>query len=418
MHAGHRYLECERLDMSGILNGMRVVEGSAFVAVPLAGMTLAQMGADVIRFDRLQGGLDSQRWPVTNTGASLFWAGLNKGKRSIAVDMSRPEGQEIITQLITAPGPDAGMFLTNLRVRGWMDYPALSAHRPDLIMVSLTGTRRGEPAVDYTVNPALGFPMATGPEGSTEPVAHVLPAWDCIAGGMVVQALLAAERHRLRTGEGQVAELSLKDVAAAMVANLGILGEVAINGLSRPKSGNALYGAYGQDFACRCGRRVMVIGLTDRQWRGLVKTLDLEHEITELANQLGLDLRQEGNRWIARKDITALFAPWFAARDLSEIGPVFDAAGLTWAPFRDFAQAAREDSDLSPDNPMFALLDQPGIGTLPVPGSPIGFSAIQREAPVPAPRLGQHSEEILGDVLGLSGGEIGRLMDDRVVAQG
>ena len=84
----------------GVLKGMRVVEGSAFVAVPLAGMTLAQMGADVIRFDRLQGGLDARRWPVTANGASLFWAGMNKGKRSLAVDLGHPEGQEIVTGLI------------------------------------------------------------------------------------------------------------------------------------------------------------------------------------------------------------------------------------------------------------------------------------------------------------------------------
>lgn len=418
MHAGHRHLECERLNMTGILSGMRVVEGSAFVAVPLAGMTLAQMGADVIRFDRLQGGLDAHRWPVAPNGNSLFWAGLNKGKRSLAVDITHPEGQEIVTRLITAPGPDAGMFLTNLRVRGWMDYPALSALREDLIMVSLTGTRRGEPAVDYTVNPSLGFPMATGPEGSDTPVAHVLPAWDCIAGGMVVQALLAAERHRLRTGKGQIAEMSLKDVAAAMLGNLGILGEVAINNVDRAKTGNALYGAYGQDFSCRCGARVMVIGLTDRQWRGLVKVLGMDEEIAALGQRLNLDLRAEGNRWAARQDITALFAPWFASRDLSEIGPLFDAAGLTWAPFRSFAEAVRQDPDLSPDNPIFSLLHQPGIGTLPIPGSPINFSSLSRNAPVPAPRLGQHSEEILADVLGFASGEIGRLMDGRVVAQG
>lgn len=397
---------------------MRVVEGSAFVAVPLAGMTLAQMGADVIRFDRLQGGLDAQRWPVTAQGTSLFWAGLNKGKRSIALDITHPRGQEIVTRLITAPGPDAGLFLTNLRVRGWMDFPALSELRPDLIMVSLTGTRRGEPAVDYTVNPSLGFPMATGPEGSTAPVAHVLPAWDCIAGGMMVQALLAAERHRLRSGQGQLAEMSLKDVAAAMLANLGIVGEVAVNGVDRPKTGTALYGAYGQDFLCRCGARVMVVGLTDRQWRGLVRVLALEEEITVLGHRLGLDLRAEGNRWVARHQITALFAPWFAARDLAEVGPLFDTAGLTWAPFRSFAEAVRDDPDLSPDNPMFSLLHQPGIGTLPVPGSPIGFSAHDRQAPRPAPRLGQHSEEILADVLGLPEGEIGQLMDKGIVAQG
>ena len=401
---------------TGVLAGMRVVEGSAFVAVPLAGMTLAQMGADVIRFDRLQGGLDARRWPVTSTGHSLFWAGLNKGKRSLAVDMAHPEGQQIITQLITAPGPDAGMFLTNLRTKGWMDYPALSALRADLIMVSLIGTRRGEPAVDYTVNPSLGFPMATGSAGSTDPIAHVLPAWDCIAGQVVVHTLLAAERHRLRTGQGQLAELSLKDVAAAMLGHLGIIGEVCVNGVDRPKSGNALYGAYGQDFTTACGNRVMVIGLTDRQWAGLVKTLGMQDAVAALSAQTGLDLADEGNRYRARDAITALFAPWFAARDLATIAPLMDAAKLTWAPFRSFAGAVRQDPDLSPDNPMFIDLDQPGIGRYPVPGSPVTSTAFDRMPPQPAPELGQHSEAILADILGLSSGQIGALMDKGIVA--
>jgi 2-methylfumaryl-CoA isomerase len=88
----------------GILHGMRIVEGSAFVAMPSGGMTLAQMGADVIRFDPIGGGLDYTRWPVTLDGRhSLFWAGLNKGKRSLAVDFRRAEGQELITRLICAP---------------------------------------------------------------------------------------------------------------------------------------------------------------------------------------------------------------------------------------------------------------------------------------------------------------------------
>ncbi|MGV8954083.1 MAG: CoA transferase, partial [Cypionkella sp.] len=234
--------------MTGILSGMRVVEGSAFVAVPLAGMTLAQMGADVIRFDRIGGGLDAKRWPLAPNGQSHFWAGMNKGKRSIAVDMQSDRGRALVTQIITAPGPDAGLFMTNLKVRGWMDHETLSQHRKDLIMVSLSGDRHGRPAVDYTVNPALGFPAITGPEGSTDPVAHALPAWDCIAGQMLVSALLVAERNRLRTGSGQNVELALKDVAAAMLGNLGIIGDIATGGAKRQKSGNALYGAYGQDF--------------------------------------------------------------------------------------------------------------------------------------------------------------------------
>ena len=73
--------------MTGILAGLRIVEGSAFIAAPLGGMTLAQLGADVIRFDDIKGGLDNDRWPITKDGRSIYWAGLNKGKRSIAVDL-------------------------------------------------------------------------------------------------------------------------------------------------------------------------------------------------------------------------------------------------------------------------------------------------------------------------------------------
>ncbi|MEM9011026.1 MAG: CoA transferase [Pseudomonadota bacterium] len=402
--------------MAGVLAGMRVVEGSAFVAIPLAGMTLAQMGADVIRFDRLQGGLDHHRWPVTKDGQSLFWAGLNKGKRSIAIDMKSERGREIISEIICAPGPDAGLFLTNLRVRGWMDYPTLSARRADLVMVTLLGDRLGRPAVDYTVNPAVGFPDATGPEGSSEPVAHVLPAWDCIAGNMAVSGLLAAERHRLRTGRGQSVELTLKDVAAAMLGHLGIIGEVSVNGVARGKGGNALYGAYGQDFLCADGRRVMVIGLTERQWRGLLAATEMAEEMAALGQRLGADLSQEGARWQHRVEITALLAPWFAARTVGDFAAAFDKAGLTWSEFRSFDRALAEDPDLSTDNPMFAEVEQPGIGRYLMPGSPVSFSAEARQMPAPAPALGAHTEEILADVAGLPANEIASLFDAGIVA--
>ncbi|MCB1763228.1 MAG: CoA transferase, partial [Gammaproteobacteria bacterium] len=120
--------------MFKILDGMRIVEASAFVAAPLGGMTLSQMGADVIRFDPIQGGLDAHRWPITDKNQSLYWPGLNKGKRSLAIDTRKPEGQEIIRNLITAPGEGRGLFLTNFpAARGWMSYASLKQHREDLI---------------------------------------------------------------------------------------------------------------------------------------------------------------------------------------------------------------------------------------------------------------------------------------------
>ena len=399
----------------GILKGMRVVEGSAFVAVPLAGMTLAQMGAEVIRFDRIGGGLDAGRWPLAPSGQSLFWAGLNKGKKSIAVDMKSPEGRELITRIITAPGEDAGLFLTNLRVRGWMDYETLSQFRRDLIMVTLMGDRHGNPAVDYSVNPALGVPDITGAEGSSDPVAHAVPAWDLLAGNLCVSSLLAAERHRLRRGMGQDVELALKDVAAAALGHLGMIGDAALNDAPRQKAGNALYGAYGQDFLCADGNRIMVIGLTDRQWRGLVNATGTVDDMAALERKTGRDLMDEGARWELRHEITEVLKPWFAARRVPQFAQDFTKAGLTWSQFRTLKDALAEDTDMSADNPMFTNLHQPGLGSFPVPGNPVSYSAVPRSAPVAAPQLGAHTEEILGDVARLEDGEIARLFDAGVV---
>ena len=119
--------------MEGILSGLRIVEGTAFVAAPSGGMTLAQLGADVIRFDPIGGSLDIGRWPLTRDGKSLCWAGLNKGKRSIAVNFRDPRGQELLTRLICAPGENAGIFSTNFPARGWLSYESLQAasRRPD-----------------------------------------------------------------------------------------------------------------------------------------------------------------------------------------------------------------------------------------------------------------------------------------------
>jgi 2-methylfumaryl-CoA isomerase len=296
-----------------------------------------------------------------------------------------------------------------------MDYETLSQHRKDLIMVTLMGDRHGRPQVDYTVNPSLGVPAMTGPADWPDPVAHAMPAWDVAAGHLVVASLLAAERTRLRRGLGQEVELSLKDVAAAIIGHLGMIGDAVVNDRDRPKAGNALYGAYGQDFVCACGRRVMVIGLTKRQWRNLVKVTGTEAAMDALSARTGRDLTEEGARWELRAEITEILRPWFAARRAAEFAGDFDAAGLTWSIFRTVREAVSEDPDLSDANPLFADLDQPGLGRFPVPGHPAAFSGHGRVPPAPAPALGADTEEVLGDVAGLSDAEIAGLFDDGIV---
>ncbi|MBO0878636.1 MAG: CoA transferase, partial [Pseudonocardia sp.] len=226
------------------LAGLRVVECASFVAGPTGGMTLAQLGASVIRIDPVGGGSDHRRWPVVGHGAgpadaeSYYWASLNKGKRSVAVDMRSDEGRELVTALITAPGQDRGVLVDNVVGRRWMSNEALVAKRPDLIHLRVQGYPDGRPAVDYTVNAEVGIPRITGPEDGGAPVNHVLPAWDLVTGLSVSTGVLAALYERARTGRGTYVELALADVALAGVANLGWLSEVAERGRERPRHGN------------------------------------------------------------------------------------------------------------------------------------------------------------------------------------
>lgn len=395
-----------------ILSGLHVVEGSAFVAAPLGGMTLAQLGAEVIRFDQIGGGPDTRRWPLDAHGNSLFWAGLNKGKRSIQIALTKPEGQEVATELIAR----VGTFLTNFPARGWLAYQTLRQRRDDLVMVALSGNRDGGSEVDYTVNPAIGFPAITGPRGGETPVNSVLPSWDLAAGMLCAIGLLAAERRRAASGEGGLVKLALSDVALAAAGALGRVAQADLELAMDKPDGNYLYGAFGRDFATRDGRRVMVVGLTTRQWQALCKATGTEAAFAELAGRTGLDLDEEGARFAARDAIAAALEPWFATRTFAEVTAALDAAGASWGPYQTFTQLVREDVRASSANPLFARVEHPGSGAYLTPRSPLEFSDADTLPPAPAPVLGQHTDEILAGVLGMSSAAIGRLRDRGVVA--
>ncbi|MDQ3678002.1 MAG: CoA transferase [Actinomycetota bacterium] len=381
----------------GILSGIRVIEGSAFVAAPTAGMTLAQLGADVIRFDAPGGGLDFKRWPLSASGDSLFWSGLQKGKRSIEVDLRSDEGREQLAQLITAPGEGNGIFLTNFPARGWMGYEALSERREDLIMVVLTGNHDGSSEVDYTVNPSAGFPEAMGPRDSNVPTNSLMPTWDSIMGGLAVVGLLAALRHRDATGEGQLVEIALSDVAFATVGHLGRIAEVQLEGRDQPRDGNYLYGAFGGDFETSDGRRVMIVALTDRQWKALKEATGTEELFATVEQATGHDFRGEAGRYKGRDLIRELLTPWFGERTLAQIRETFAGTGVSWGPYQTFKQLVEEDPRCSEDNPLFTMIEHP-VGTYLTPASPLNFSVSGRPPAKRSPHLGEHTDEVLAEL--------------------
>jgi 2-methylfumaryl-CoA isomerase len=394
------------------LEGLTVVEGSAFVAAPSGGMTLAQLGADVIRFDRIGGGIDHRRWPLTPDGASLYWNGLNKGKRSLAVDLGDPEAQDLVAELVGR----AGNFLTNFPAVGWLSYESLRQRGEGLVMVAITGNHDGTTAVDYTVNCAVGYPSATGHADDPRPVNNVVPAWDLVCGQMAAVGLLAADRRRILEGVGDLVTLALSDVALATVSMLGSLAEAQLLGTQREAIGNDLYGAYGSDFPTGDGRRVMVVAISPKQWRGLQSATGTTDAVEALADELGVDFVDEGERYLARDRLGGLFGPWFAARTLAEVASGLDAEGVCWGPYRTFIEMVDEDQRCSTVNPLFADLDQPGVGRHLVCGSPLAFAGVEGRGAATAPRLGEHTEQVLADDLGLGAAEIGSLVDRGVVA--
>ncbi|MGW6791567.1 CoA transferase [Streptomyces chartreusis] len=393
--------------------GVHVVECASFVAGPTGGMTLAQLGADVVRIDPIGGGSDHLRWPVAPTGESYYWASLNKGKRSVAVDLRSPEGRELVLALATAPGDDRGVLIDNVVGRPWLVHQRLAERRSDLIHVRVQGYPDGRPAVDYTVNAEVGVPLTTGVDGWADPVNHVLPAWDLVTGLSVSTGVLAALHQRAHTGQGAYVELALADVALAGVANLGWLSEAADRQGERPRHGNHVYGSFGVDFACRGGARVMVVALTDGQWRALQAATGTTEVFTALEEALQADLRQESERYRLRETIAAVLRPWFTARDLDEVGKALDAARVLWGRYRGMADLVADHRQQVHD--VLADLTLPQGGGAITARSPLRFDG-DRGPVGECPELGRDTDSVLAQVLGLTDAELGGLHDRRVIA--
>jgi 2-methylfumaryl-CoA isomerase len=395
-----------------LLGGLSVIEASSFVASPTAGLYCAQMGAEVIRVDQIGGGPDYRRWPVTDAGDSLYWENLNRAKKSVALDLSRGEGRELLQALVRA----TGQFITNFPVSGFLSHDLLASGRPDLITVRVMGWADGSPALDYTVNNAVGYPMLTGK--GPEPVNHVLPAWDLLTGAYAAFALLAALRRRDATGQGGEVRVPLSDVAIGTVANLGSIAEVVVQG-ERPRLGNTVYGLFGRDFLTADGVRTMIVVVTPRQWSNLLTALGIADAVRTVEAERQVSFAtDDGLRFVHRDALFPLFEQAIGARNHADLTAALDAGGIVHSAYRTMAEAV-EDARLVCDNPIFSAPDgNPSGARYPAAGAFATMPDLDRAAAAPAPRNGQHTEEVLVARLGLSSGEIARLIDAGIVGTG
>ncbi len=407
--------------MYNLLNDLSIIEVSSFVASPTAGLYCAQLGAEVIRVDHKAGGLDYDRYMLTKDGRSLSWENLNRAKKSVALDLRSGEGRELCVELAAK----TGQCITNLPEKSFLSHDAMKAAQPegapDMTSVRIMGWHDGRQAMDFTVNAASGYPLMTGPEDwevrTAPPVNQVMPAWDFITGAYAAFSLLSALRHRDTTGQGSQVRIPLGDVAIGTAANAGVMAEVLYRGDDRERLGNAIWGAFGRDFRSKDGVRFMVAALTAKQWSGLVRAFDLTDAVSELEAKVGVQFATSDDpRFKHRHALFDLFQGASDKHDYAELERRMAAEGCTFEKYRTSHEAAR-DPVLIDDNPLFG----------PSPSNPSGFEYPATRSfanlpeqtvgdPAPAPYLGEHSEEVLAERLGLSSGAIGKLVDAGTVA--
>lgn len=398
----------------GPLGGLSIVDLSTYVAGPSATMTLAQLGADVIRIDPVGGATDSTRLPHGPSGESLYWAGLNKGKRSVEVDTSSPEGRRIVYDLI-ASEELSGVVLTNAIGQHWLSYEELSARRRDVIVVHISGHTDGRPAVDYTVNCEVGLPFLTGPSDLDSPVNHVLPAWDLLTGLHAALAVVAAERMRSETGAGQLVRLSLADVAVATMGHLGFVADVAINHRDRRREGNYLYGNFGCDVQTSDGARLMLVALTRRHWQTLTEVTGVVETIGALERALAVDFADEETRYRYREVIAALVRPWFEQRTMDDVVATLEKSGVLWGPYRTVTELVRDTDSILHRGELMVAVDHPVSGPYLTPRSVTDFVGWRAHSALAAPVMGGDTSMVLQDVLGMDADAVQLLRRDGVV---
>jgi 2-methylfumaryl-CoA isomerase len=195
-----------------------------------------------------------------------------------------------------------------------------------------------------------------------------------------------------------------------------MLAEVLSQGADRARYGNEVYGAFGRDFVTSDQKRIMLMAMTPRQWKGMIEALDLRQEIRRIEAERNVSFEfDEGIRFEHRDCLVPLVEAAVGGRSLDSLASEFDKLGVCWGPYQTMHVAA-QDPALVTSNPLFSQILQKSGTTYPVSGAPVTIPQAARGIPRRAPHLGEHTDEVLAGVLGLSAAQIGQLHDAKLVA--
>lgn len=407
--------------MEGPLAGIRVLDLSRVLAGPWAGQTLADLGAEVIKVERPGPGDDTRAWGPpfladrdgNPTKDAAYYLSANRGKRSITIDITRPEGQDLVRQLAAK----SDIVLENYKVGGLarygLDYPALKEVNPGIIYCSITGFGQTGPyrqraGYDFLIQGMGGLMSVTGEpddEAGGGPMKVGVAIVDIFTGMYAATAVLAALVARQRTGVGQYIDLALLDVQVATLANQAT--NYLVSGRSPGRLGNAHPNIVPyQAFATSDSHIILAVG-NDEQFRKFCQVAGVERLAADERYRTNAARVQNRETLIpeVREILKSRSKSWWIA-ELEKAGVPCGSINSLDEVFSDPQVQARS---------MITTVEHPAAGPIPLVGSPMKFSGTPAGSTGAPPLLGQHTEQVLGELLGLQQDQVARLRETGVI---
>lgn len=381
------------------LKGVRVIELARILAGPWAGQMLADLGADVIKVENPEGGDDTRKWgPPFVKGedgenlSAAYYHSCNRGKRSVAIDFSKPEGAETVRRLAAS----ADVLIENFKLGGLkkygLDYASLAKVNPRLVYCSITGFGQDGPyapraGYDFIVQGMSGLMSITGPEGG-EPQKVGVAVSDIFTGLQAVIAIQAALRHAEKTGEGQHVDMALFDSQIAVLANQNL--NYLVSGVPPRQIGNAHPNiAPYEVLPVKDGHVILAVG-NEGQFGKLCRIVGLEALPAD--PRFATNAARVENRVALRAALTGALATLNRDSLLAEL----EAAGVPASPINDIGQAFEDPQAIA--RGMRIDLDDGHGNSLPGVRSPMVLSKTPLSYHRPSPRLGEHTAEVLAEL--------------------
>jgi len=391
------------------LDGIRVLDLSRVLAGPFCGMLLADLGADVIKIEDTSAGDESRTWPPHKEGESAAFLVINRNKRDMALDLKRREGADVLRRMVR----DADVLIENFRT-GTMEsfglgYEALAAVNPRLVYCSISAFGRTGPRAEGAGYEALmqafsGIMSITGePDGP--PVRCGVSFLDLTTGILCAFGIANALLHRARTGLGQRVDGSLLETAVSLL-NYHAEGFLLTGAVPRALGSSHPSLSPYRNFRCRDGQWIFIAGANDRFWQRLAPALGLPDMATDPKFATNIE------RVRHRRELEAALEQAIAAHDREPLLKILEEAGVPATPVNTVDQVMSDPQTAA--RGIVERVTHPTLGEIPVIGTPVKFSRMRPGVRRPAPRRGEHTDEVLAEH-GYSAAEIAALRAGKVV---